>query len=59
MSEVKGVGRKRETQSLDGLRNRSRYWELKEESEDLKNMETTVYHSNVRKKYKYISSVSP
>ena len=35
MTEVKGVGRKR-TQLLDDLRNRRRYWELKEEAEDRK-----------------------
>ena len=33
MTEVKGVGRRR-TQLLDYLRNRRRYWELKEEAED-------------------------
>ena len=32
MTEVKGVGRRR-TQLLDDLRNRRRYWELKEEAE--------------------------
>ena len=32
MAEVKGVGRR--TQLLDDLRNRRRYWELKEEAED-------------------------
>ena len=32
MTEVKGVGRR--TQLLDDLRNRRRYWELKEETED-------------------------
>ena len=31
MTEVKGVGRR--TQFLDDLRNRRRYWELKEEAE--------------------------
>jgi hypothetical protein len=54
MTEVKGVGRK--TQILD-LRNRERYWELKEEAEDRK-YETTVYKLNIRKKYK-VSSISP
>jgi hypothetical protein len=34
MTEVKGVGRKR-TQLLDDLRNRRRYWELKEVVKDL------------------------
>jgi hypothetical protein len=34
MSEVMGVARK--TQLLDDLRNRRRYWELKEEAEDRK-----------------------
>ena len=33
--EVKGVGRRR-SQLLDDLRNRRRYWELKEEAEDRK-----------------------
>ena len=33
MTEVKGIGRRR-TQLLDDLRNRRRYWELKEEAED-------------------------
>ena len=46
MTEVKGVGR-RITQLLDDLRNRRRYWELKEESEDPKKMEKTVYQSNI------------
>ena len=40
MMEMKGVGRR--TWLLDYLRNRRRYWGLKEESEDLKMMETTV-----------------
>ena len=35
MTEVKGVGRRR-THLLDDLRNRRRYWELKEEAEDRK-----------------------
>jgi len=35
MTEVKGVGISR-TKLLDGLRNRRRYWELKEEAEDRK-----------------------
>ena len=35
MMEVKGVGRRR-THLLDDLRNRRRYWELKEEAEDRK-----------------------
>ena len=34
MMEVKGVGRR--TQLLDDLRNRRRYWELNEETEDRK-----------------------
>ena len=33
MTEGKGVGRRR-TQLLDDLRNRSKYWELKEKAED-------------------------
>ena len=32
MTEVKGVGKR--THLLDDLRNRKRYWELKEEAED-------------------------
>jgi hypothetical protein len=36
MTEVKGVGRRRRTQLLDVLRNRRRYWELKEEAENRK-----------------------
>ena len=47
MIEVKGVGRR--TQIFNDLRNR-RYLELKEEAEDRKKMETTVYHTNMRKK---------
>jgi hypothetical protein len=35
MTEVKGVGRRR-TQLVDDLRNRRKYWELKEEAEDRK-----------------------
>jgi hypothetical protein len=35
MTEVKGVGRTR-TQLPDDLRNRRRYWELKEKAEDRK-----------------------
>jgi len=35
MTEVKAVGRRR-IQLLDDLRNRRRYWELKEEAEDLR-----------------------
>ena len=34
MTEVEGVGRR--TQLLDDLRNRRRYWELKEDAEDRK-----------------------
>ena len=37
MTEVKRIGRRRRTQLLDNLRNRRRYWELKEEAEDRKN----------------------
>ena len=39
---VKGVRRKRGSQLLDDLRNRRRYWELKEKAEDRKR-ETTGY----------------
>jgi hypothetical protein len=35
MTEVKGEGRRR-TQLIDDLRNRRRYWELKEAAEDRK-----------------------
>ena len=35
MTEVKGVGRRR-TQLLDNMRNRRRYWEVKEDAEDRK-----------------------
>ena len=51
MTELKGVGR-RKTQFLDDLRNRRRYRELKEEAKGRKKMETTVYQSNIRKRYK-------
>ena len=34
MIEVKRVGRRRRTQLLGDLRNRRRYWELKEEAEE-------------------------
>ena len=34
---------RRRAQLLDDLRNNRRYWELKEEAEDKKKMETTVY----------------
>ena len=34
VTEVKGVGRRTTIQLLDDLRNRRRYWELKEEVED-------------------------
>jgi len=44
MTEVKGV--RRRIQFLDDLRNRKRYWKLKE-AEDQKKMETTVYQSNI------------
>ena len=47
MTKVKGVGR-RKTQ-VDYLRNRRIYWELKEETEDRKNVETIVDHTDVRK----------
>ena len=37
ITEVEGIGRKRRrTQLLDDLRNRRRYWELKEKDEDRK-----------------------
>ena len=45
ITEVKGVGRRR-TQFLDDLRNRTRYWELKEEGEDKKRV------NYICKKYK-------
>ena len=43
MTEVKEVGRR--TQLLDDLRNRRRYWELKEEAEDQKKVEIAVYQT--------------
>ena len=46
ITEMTGVGRRR-TQLLDDLRNRRRYWELKEEAENRKKIETTVYQSNI------------
>ena len=46
MTEVKGVGR-RATQVLEDSRKRRRYWELQEEGEDRKKMETTVYQLNI------------
>ena len=42
MTEIKGAGIRR-TQLLDDLRNRGRYWELREKAGDRKKMETTVY----------------
>ena len=36
MTEVNGVRRRRRTQLLDDLRNRRRYWKLKEEAEGRK-----------------------
>jgi hypothetical protein len=57
MTEVKGVGRRR-TQLLDDLRNRRRYWELKEEVEDRKGgNDGFLHYQNIRKKYKF-SSIS-
>ena len=53
ITEVKGLGRRRRTQLLDDLRNRRRYWELKEEAEDRKRWK----QSKIKKKY--ISSISP
>ena len=52
---MNGVGRRR-TQVLDDVRNRRRYWELKEEAEDRNRWKTKVYQSNIMKKY--ISSIS-
>ena len=34
MTEMKGAGRRRKTQLLEGLRNRRKFWELREEAED-------------------------
>jgi len=51
MMEVKGVGRR--TQLLDDLRNRRRYWELKEEAEDRKRWRrqfinrTSIFHKSL------------
>ena len=52
--EEKGVGRT--TQFLGDMRNRS-YWELNEEAERLKSVETKVYRMQIWQKYK-ISSTS-
>ena len=49
ITEVIEIGRIR-IQLLDELRNRRRYWELIEDAEDRKKVETTVYQSNIRKK---------
>ena len=48
MTEVKGVGRSR-TQLLDDMRNRRTYWELRKLKIEI--YETTVYQSNIRKKF--------
>jgi hypothetical protein len=47
MTEMKVIGRR--TQFLDDLRNQRRYWELKEEAEDRKNMESkpSVFHKSM------------
>ena len=52
MTEMEGIRRRRRTQLFDDFRNRRRYWELKEKAEDKKKMETSVYHTNIRKKCK-------
>ena len=52
MTKVKRIGRRR-TQLLEDLRNRSRYWELKEEAEDRKSWERGFFHMNLRNKYKF------
>ena len=36
MTKVKGVGKRKRIPLLDDLRNKRRYWELKEEAEDKK-----------------------
>jgi hypothetical protein len=56
MTKVKGVGGRR-TQLLDDVRNRRRYWELKEEAEDQNRWKQQFFQSNIRKTY--ISSISP
>ena len=57
MTEVKGVARRR-TQFFDDLRNRKIHWELKEEAEEETKTKTTVFQSNIRKKYEYkLSSI--
>ena len=40
----------RRTYLIGDLRNRRRYWELKEEAEGRKKMGSTVYQLNIRKK---------
>ena len=46
MTEVKGVG-KRRTQLLDDLKNRRRYWELKEGAEDRNDSLSTEHKENI------------
>ena len=46
MTEIKGVGRRGITQLLDYLRNRRRYWELKEEAEDRKSGNGSLSHEH-------------
>ena len=43
MTEVKGIER-RKTQLLDDLRNRTKYWELKEEADDRKSGNDILSH---------------
>ena len=51
MTKMKGEGGK--IHLLDDLRNRRRYWELKEESKDKKKLENTAYDMNIMKKFKF------
>ena len=53
MTDVKRIVRIR-TQVFDDLRNRGRYWELKEVTEN----QTRVNQSNIRKKYE-LSYLNP
>ena len=56
MTEVKGVRRRRRrrrTQLLNYLRNRSRYWELKEEAKDRKRWRRQFINRT------YVSSINP
>ena len=56
MMEEKGVGKR--TKLLNNLRNRRRYWEVKEEAEDRKKVEKMAFHLSRRKKLKVFFHMS-